>query len=269
MARARWSFGAKGRRWLLLGALVVVGIGWLVRHELTARGGPSDTPCQATVAGKIVRLDPEQARNATTIAAVGKQFGLPDHAVTVALATALQESQLHNLPGGDRDSLGLFQQRPSQGWGAPADIMRPSHAAASFYRHLTDVPNWESLSLTQAAQAVQRSALPDGYAQWDPPARLLARALTGELGAAFACRSAPPTSPLNTAALASAIQRELGAPGIGQAVEPAHGWLIASWLIGHASDYGIKAVTFDGHRWSGDSGTWSFRQGIGLTVSVE
>ena len=82
-------------------------------------------------------LDIDQAANSTTIAAVGKRLGLPDHAVTVALAAALQESRLHNLPYGDRDSLGLFQQRPSQGWGTATEILTPSYAAAAFFRALT------------------------------------------------------------------------------------------------------------------------------------
>ena len=105
-------------------------------------------------------LDIDQAANSTTIAAVGKRLGLPDHAVTVALATALQESRLHNLPYGDRDSLGLFQQRPSQGWGTATEILTPSYAAAAFFRALTQSPNWADAPVhrRRAEGAAQRRA---------------------------------------------------------------------------------------------------------------
>ncbi|MFL6053788.1 MAG: hypothetical protein ACJ72W_12870 [Actinoallomurus sp.] len=105
---------------------------------------------------------------------------MPDHAVTVALATAMQESRLKDLPGGDRDSAGLFQQRPSQGWGTHAQIVDPVHAATAFYQRLKTLPGWKQLSVTEAAQDVQHSATPDAYAQWEPQARAIASALTGE-----------------------------------------------------------------------------------------
>ena len=108
-------------------------------------------------------LDIDQAANSTTIAAVGKRLGLPDHAVTVALAAALQESHLHNLPYGDRDSLGLFQQRPSQGWGTATEILTPSYAAGRVLpRARRRFAGWETLPVTDAAQtgAAQRRARP-------------------------------------------------------------------------------------------------------------
>jgi len=109
---------------------------------------------------------------------VGKRLGLADHAVSVALATALQESKLRNLNYGDRDSLGLFQQRPSQGWGPPAKILVPRLAAAAFSTRLRSVPGWQTLPVADAAQAVQHSASAAAYAPWETEARLLARTLT-------------------------------------------------------------------------------------------
>src|SRR5258708_24136433 len=135
--------------------------------------------CQASAAGSTYTLDIDQAANSTTIAAVGKRLGLPDHAVTIALAAALQESKLRNLNYGDRDSLGLFQQRPSQGWGTSAQIMTPSYAAGAFFHALTKVKDWQTLAITDAAQEVQRSGAPTAYASWEPEARTLAIALTG------------------------------------------------------------------------------------------
>jgi hypothetical protein len=108
-------------------------------------------------------LTAEQATNAATIAAVAHQRGLPDRAVVIALATAQQESRLRNLPYGDRDSLGLFQQRPSQGWGTPAQVQTPAYAAGKFFDHLVKVPGWQSGRLTVVAQAVQRSGFPEAY----------------------------------------------------------------------------------------------------------
>jgi hypothetical protein len=107
--------------------------------------------------------------------------------VTIALATALQESGLRNIAHGDRDSLGLFQQRPSQGWGTPKEILDPTYAAGEFYKHLVKVRDYQSLPLTVAAQRVQRSGYPEAYAKHEPDAGLLAAALTGTSAATLTC----------------------------------------------------------------------------------
>ena len=125
------------------------------------------------------RWDDEQMGNATTIVAVGKRLNVPPRGWIIALATAMQESSLRNLPGGDRDSVGLFQQRPSQGWGTVEQLRKPEYAANAFYQRLLEVPDWWQLPLAEAAQAVQRSAFPDAYAQWEADARNLAAAITG------------------------------------------------------------------------------------------
>lgn len=119
----------------------------------------------------------EQVPNAKTIQATGVAMNIPDRGQVVALATALQESGLRNLEYGDRDSLGLFQQRPSQGWGTAEQILDPVHASTKFYEGLKKVSGWESLSVAQAAQAVQRSGFPDAYAKWEPLATALQRAI--------------------------------------------------------------------------------------------
>jgi cell wall-associated NlpC family hydrolase len=137
---------------------------------LCAAGGTAQT-----IVG--IALDADQMGNAETITAVAAAQHLPAYAATIALATAKQESDLRNLDHGDRDSLGLFQQRPSQGWGTRAQIAHPVYATTAFLRRLTAVPGWQTLPLTRAAQAVQRSAYPDAYARWEP----LARALTDQL----------------------------------------------------------------------------------------
>lgn len=118
-------------------------------------------------------LDAEQARNVRTIVSVGRELGVSDRGIAIALATAMVESWIRNLDWGDRDSLGLFQQRPSQGWGSAAQIRDPRTSARAFYlgtdraRGLLDIRGWEKMGFSQAAQAVQISAYPERYGQWE------------------------------------------------------------------------------------------------------
>ncbi|UOE44858.1 LysM peptidoglycan-binding domain-containing protein [Agromyces larvae] len=134
------------------------------------------------VASVSMPLTEETRQNAVTIIQVGRSLGVPDQGIVIALAAAAQESGLKNSPTGDADSLGLFQQRPSQGWGTVDEVMDPVRAATAFYggaanpnpgrtRGLLDIPGWESMTVTQAAQAVQVSAHPDHYAKWEAQAR--------------------------------------------------------------------------------------------------
>ena len=132
--------------------------------------GPGCKVVSAKGDGATYEFTPEQAVNAATITAVGTARELPERAVTIALATALQESTLRNIDHGDRDSLGLFQQRPSQGWGTPKEIMDPTYSAGKFYEHLEEVPGYTRLPLTVAAQRVQRSGFPQAYAKHEPDA---------------------------------------------------------------------------------------------------
>ena len=129
-------------------------------------------------------LSAEQRGNAATIVSVGRSLGVPDRGIVIALAAAMQESSLRNLAHGDRDSVGLFQQRPSQGWGSAAALQDPATAARLFFtgnagrtRGLLDVPGWSSMSVTGAAQAVQVSAYPKAYAQWETTAKRLLASL--------------------------------------------------------------------------------------------
>lgn len=245
--------------------VLLVGAGLLI--WAVTRGGVSGPPKAAGAPCRVrdYGLDVAQARNATTIAAVGKRLGMPDHAVSIALATAYLESNLHNIDYGDRDSLGLFQQRPSQGWGTPAQIMTPHYAAAAFYRHLARVPGWQVIPVTDAAQKVQRSALPDGYAQYEPAARAIAEALTGEVPAGLSCRVSFPAGP-PPVGLQDAINTEVGLPSLSVPLDQSKGWTVSSWLIGHAADFKIAAVTFGGQRWSASTGAWAPDPTVGVDV---
>ncbi|WSQ12916.1 NlpC/P60 family protein [Streptomyces sp. NBC_01231] len=136
--------------------------------------------------GKDLRIEgltlpDEQIPNAQTVVATGISLDVPKKGQIIALATAMQESRLRNLGAGDRDSLGLFQQRPSQGWGTSEEIHDPVYASEQFYKHLLKVDGWQQMTVAQAAQAVQRSGYPDAYAQWEP----LATALQKTIAATF------------------------------------------------------------------------------------
>ena len=137
------------------------------------------SPVQAGQTVDGVTLDPAQMTDAQVIYDVSATLDLPQQAAVIAEATAMQESGLINLPYGTSDSLGLFQQRPSQGWGTPAEIMQPVYASTKFYDALVQVPGWQSLPLTVAAQTVQGSAHPGAYAKWQPLADALVATFTG------------------------------------------------------------------------------------------
>ena len=152
--------------------------------------GPLPDPkgCTAQVAGHEVSLDTEQSENAALISAIAVQRGLPARAASIALATAYQESKIRNIEHGDRDSLGLFQQRPSQGWGTEEQILDPGYAINAFYDALVEIDGYEDMRITEAAQAVQRSGFPEAYEDHAADARALASALTGHSGdGQFSC----------------------------------------------------------------------------------
>lgn len=143
--------------------------------------------CLARAGGNTVAVDLEQARLAALISGVSVKRGLPPRAASIALATVYQETGIRNLDYGDRDSVGLFQQRPSQGWGTPEQIMDPYYATGKFYDALIKVKNWESDDLNDVAQKVQRSGFPEAYRDHEADGRTLASALTGQSPASFSC----------------------------------------------------------------------------------
>ncbi|MFJ9947864.1 hypothetical protein [Kitasatospora sp. NPDC091207] len=226
---------------IVLLALVVVAVGlyWLRDTKLTPEGCAVKTPSGEGT------LEIPQAANAATIAAVAHSRGLPDRAVTISLATAMQESKIRNLAGGDRDSVGLFQQRPSQGWGTVQQIMDPVYATNKFLDGLVKVPGYTRLPLTDAAQQVQKSGYPQAYAKHETKATLLASALTGREAGSLNCvvhefaapepaeddatpdatgsaapSATPAARPDRTQALSDRVRREFG-----RTVTPAAGYI--------------------------------------------
>jgi LysM repeat protein len=138
---------------------------------------PSPAPAPAPSA-ETTPLTDEMRSNAALIVSIGRSLGVGDQGLVVALAAAMQESGLRNLDHGHADSIGIFQQRPSQGWGSPEQIQDATYSTTAFFvgvtgktRGLLDISGWQDMSVTDAAQAVQISAYPDAYATWEQSAR--------------------------------------------------------------------------------------------------
>jgi hypothetical protein len=159
------------------GAVVVGGAAAACTMTAPVEADPLATPSGGWM--PVDGFDSEQVGNVAIIVSVGGQLGVPVRGWIIAVATALQESGLRNLPGGGQDSIGLFQQRPSQGWGTPQQLRDPVYASMRFYQKLLTVPGWQAMPLTDAAQAVQHSAYPDAYAKQEQPATVLVATIAG------------------------------------------------------------------------------------------
>lgn len=288
-------------RWAA-GFLVLMAVAGYFVVQRASNGGGGVPYCTASAGGKsgaeggsgdYDELSPDQAANAATIAAVGVSKGLPDRAVTIALATAMQESALRNLDHGDRDSLGLFQQRPSQGWGTPAQIMDPVYSAGIFYDRLAEIKGYSRLPLTVAAQRVQLSAFPQAYAKHEPDAAALTTAFTGD--GHLTCTGPVPAGPGDPAKVRAELTRLLGKnprytlsadpggraaqrdgaatesevtlvakPGGGAAAARA-GQVLAQWAVAGSRELGITRVSYAAGSWAAgkDGDRWRERGAAG------
>jgi hypothetical protein len=227
--------------------------------------------CEVKTSGQVFKLDPSQAGIAATIAGVARRHGLPAHAVTVAYATALQESKLQNLRFGDLDSVGVFQQRPSEGWGTRRQLEDPVYATTKFFQALTKVPRYRQIPVYKAAQAVQRSADGTAYIQYQQMAASLTRGFTGSDPRAVWCWYSGRTH--GRARLAAADQdltRAFGPLAVRTAGDPrlivtvphrAEGWSVAAWLVSHASRYGIRDVRYGRYEWRAAKGASGWTRG--------
>jgi hypothetical protein len=229
--------------------------------------------CQSGTGANAFPLDFVQASDAAIIAGVAAREHLPRQALTIAYATALQESKLENLSYGDLDSVGVFQQRPSEGWGSAAQLQDPSYAATAFFGALAKIPGYTRLPVYQAAQDVQHSA--DGYAyqQYAQTGAALAAQFTATPHA-VTCWYDPATQAandgvstrLNMRGAIRALEDAFGRTGEGRAVRgvatgrsgesgtfavtAGGGWPVADWLVTNASSYGITQVRYKGFRWT-------------------
>lgn len=262
-------------------AVVVVVAGFGIYSALRhVTPGPPPPGCQAGLGVQAVTLDPEQAAIAATIAGVAARHDLPRQAVTVAYAAALQESKMHNLPDGDRDSVGVFQQRPSEGWGPAKDLQDPVYATTKFFDALARVRGYTKMPVAQAAQDVQHSADGSAYAQWAEVAGLLAGYFTGKSPHGVSCWYTPAGKADWSAAVRQmthafgpegkkhivvgvnqdrSAQKKDGSVAVVR-VRPAAAWTVASWLVTHAQAYHLREVRYAGYEWTAAAGSTGWRR---------
>ena len=259
----------------VVGVVAAAGMVWITRDE--------DAPvvlerCSATVDGESTSMSPEQAANAATVVGLSVRRGLPARAATIAIATIVQESGMRNLDHGDRDSLGLFQQRPSQGWGTPEQVQDPVYATNAFYDALEEVEGYRDLPVTEAAQRVQRSGFPLAYGDHEHEARLVASALTGYTPGGFSChlrgidvglevggdqqltpraQAVADAATTEVTTLAPAVLAGTEGRGLQFQVEgddaARTAWAIAAWAVAVADTRSVTEVSVEGFRWSRDT----------------
>ncbi len=216
----------------------------------------SGEQCEVTATGSTYGWAPDQASNTAAITAIAIKRGLPARAASIAIATAMQESKVRNVRFGDRDSLGLFQQRPSQGWGTAEQILDPEYATNTFYDALEKVDGYADMDIAVAAQEVQRSAAGSAYAQHEDKARATASVLSGQTHAGIGCALRDPETPGDGEAVAALIEKDFG---LGSTVEGTTvtltaesddlAWAVASWAVARATDTGAVRVSVDRRQW--------------------
>jgi hypothetical protein len=264
----------------LVGSALVLAVAGYVAFGGARRGltpaAPPPPGCQAGTGVAAIPLAVDQAGIAATIAGVAARYRLPRQAVTIALATAMQESQLQNLNYGDRDSVGVFQQRPSQGWGTTAELEDPVYATTRFFTALVRVPGYTKMPVDQAAQDVQHSADGQAYEQWVGIATLLSGYFTGTSPAGVSCWYTPAVKP-DLAGAVRQLTETFGPEGkdavlvrittdrsgkkkedrsvavVG--VQQDGAWTVAGWLVAHAQQYGISQVRYAGYVWNAWDGS--------------
>ncbi|MBM6400841.1 hypothetical protein [Phycicoccus sonneratiae] len=249
--RRRWAAGVVTVA--VLG--VVVAGGWIgVQRLVHAVTGEQ---CRVTAAGAAWDWAPDQASNAAAITAIAVKRDLPPRAASIAIATAMQESKVRNVRFGDRDSLGLFQQRPSQGWGSAEQILDPEYSTNKFYDALEKVDGYASMEIADAAQAVQRSAAGEAYAQHEGKARATASVLSGQTHAGIGCALRDPDTEGSPQDVAALLTKDFGLKGTvdGSTVRvsaPSRdlAWAVGSWAVARATDTGVVGVSTDGRTWT-------------------
>ncbi len=240
---------------VLLTVIAVAGFA-VLRQRGNVAPIPGQQRCVATANGNSATIDLVQAHYASIIVGVSVQRGLPARAASIAVAAAFQESGIRNLNHGDRDSIGLFQQRPSQGWGTVDQIMDPYYASGKFYDHLVKIPNWKTGNINDVAQQVQRSGYPESYRQHEPNARVLASTLTGHSAAGVTCleRSKAAGDPSGLKKfLAKTLPVDTtdiqGKSLTVTAASSTMAWAVAYYAIANSGRYGVQHVSVADQAW--------------------
>ncbi len=215
--------------------------------------------------------DNGQASVAATMVGVVSTRGLPERAAVLVLAAGLQESKLRNIPAGqgDRDSIGVLQQRPSQGWGTPAELKDVRYATGAFLDKMVKVRSWQTRDLATVVQAVQISADASAYTQHEPQAQTMADALMGTAPRGVTCRFPKNTAPISLPALSTQLRKELPVktPAVVESTitVPGAGWKTAAWFVANAQRAGLQTVDYDGWRWS-RTGGWKAQSSVAATA---
>lgn len=257
-------------------ALVVTAGATGVAGLLDRSDHPRVVRCAAADAGTEWYLEPDQADTAALLSATSLRRGMPARAATIAIATGLQESKLRNIDYGDRDSVGIFQQRPSQGWGSVEQILDPVYSTNTFYDALQEVDGYQDMEITVAAQTVQRSGFPEAYAQHEPRSRAWASVLTGWSPAALTCTLPEPDGVGDPAAVVARLDRDFGGlatavdedgaltidtTGLAGAQPPRAGWAVAHWAVAVAGTLQVEQVRHADQVWDRTAGQWSRVEG--------
>ncbi|WP_435202864.1 hypothetical protein [Janibacter sp. GS2] len=247
----------------VVGALCVVGLVaglgvWYLRDQIGLFLGEQ---CEATALSQSVSFRPDQMNHASTIVTLGVKRDLPARAGTIAVATAIQESKLRNLTYGDRDSVGLFQQRPSQGWGTVEQLQDPLYATNAFYDALVAVDGWTDMRITEIAQEVQRSGYPEAYADHEYQGRIIASTLSGHSPEGFVCRLDDPTAQGRPDTFVAAVSEQTGqaATAEGQVVsvtapDARRAWSVGAWSVAQAKARNVTSVQVGDRQWTRGAG---------------
>ena len=263
------------------GSAVVLAVTGYAAYSGFRHGGPAPPPpgCQVGTGVAAISLDTDQAGIAATIAGVAARHRLPRRAVTIAYAAALQETKMQNLDYGDLDSVGIFQQRPSEGWGTASELEDPVYASTKFFAALVQVHGYATMPVDQAAQDVQHSADGTAYQQWEPLAAALAGYFTGAPPHDVSCWYTPPAR-ADLAAATKQLTTTFGPQGragvlirittdrSGQkngSVAVVHAkqdaaWTVVGWLVAHAQDYGISDIRYAGYEWNAADGSMGWQR---------
>ena len=248
---------------IVLALLGGLGFGaWKGYEWLETRMNPDGCYLQVDGADEPLRLTSEQAMNASIIAAESYNRDLPEQAAVIALATAWQESGLRNLGYGDRDSLGLFKQRPSYDWGTKEQIMDPWYSSGRFYEELVKFDNWEGIDVNDIAQKVQRSGHPEAYRKHETNARALAGAFRGSKEGVLACLNREGTG-TDRSGLDKVVATVPGVEIQGSGSEttltassPSAAWSVAQLAIANSADAGLTKVAVGDNEWRQDVRSW-------------
>jgi hypothetical protein len=240
--------------------VAVVVLGWFaLRSNEIVTPIPGQQRCVARTADHTVVVDLDQAHYASVIVGLSVDRGLPARAASIALATAYQESGIRNLDHGDRDSVGLFQQRPSQGWGSEQQLMDPAYATGKFYDALVKVADWQTDDINDVAQKVQRSGYPEAYRDHEADGRTLASVLTGHSTAALSCLERR-DEPGDARGLATMITDTFdaarpsrdGATLTMTARSSTLAWAYGQFAVANAAAYDVASVRVADRQWTSD-----------------